>query len=140
MALELKVNTVYADGVFDLFHPGHVAFLQKARAVGGPDAKLIVGVITDEDARWKRPPILTHAERLTMVSACRAVTFVVNEPPLVLTNEFLDEHNIDFVVHGDDDEQKKFFAVPIARGMMRYVPYTAGVSTSDIIARIKERR
>lgn len=138
MATDIALRpVVYADGIFDLFHPGHVAFLQKARAVGGLDAELLVGVITDEDARWKRPPIFTHAERVTMVRQCCEVARVVESPPLVLTDEFLDEHNISFVVHGDDDKQEHFFAVPIARGIMRYVGYTPGVSTTDIISRIR---
>ena len=129
---------VYVDGIFDLFHPGHISFLKKARAVGGAGATLLVGVITDEDARWKRPPIMTHAERLTMVRHCTEVGAVLENPPLVLTGEFLDAHHINFVVHGDDDKQEAFFRVPIERGIMRYVPYTPGVSTTGIISRICE--
>ena len=132
-------KTVYADGVFDLFHPGHIAFLEKARAVGGPDARLLVGVITDEDAQWKRQPVMSHAERVAMVRHCTVVDSVVERPPLVLTAAFLDEYAIDFVVHGDDSTQEKFFKVPLERGCMRYVGYTPGVSTSAIIARIQAR-
>jgi len=132
-------RTVYVDGVFDLFHPGHVSFLKKARAAGGAGARLLVGVITDEDARWKRPPVMSHAERLAMVRHCTEVDEVVERPPLVLTGEFLDAHGISLVVHGDDSKQEEFFRVPIDRGIMVYVPYSPGVSTSDLIARIQAR-
>ena len=134
---------VYADGVFDLFHSSHLEFLRKARAVGGPGAVLIIGVITDEAAGWKRPPVIPYVQRLEMLRCCRLVVEVVPDPPLVLTGEFLDEYKITHVVHGDDDLQEDFFRVPRERGIMRYVPYTRegplAVSTSELIARIRAR-
>jgi ethanolamine-phosphate cytidylyltransferase len=136
---EPQGQVVYVDGVFDMFHAGHVAFLHKARAVGGDGATLLVGVITDQDAQWKRKPIMTHAERVAMLRSCRPGAQVIEHPPLVLTAEFLDRYGIDLVVHGDDDKQAEFFAVPLARGAMRYVQYTPGISTTDILERIAQR-
>lgn len=130
---------VYADGVFDLFHPGHVAFLRRARAEGGPGARLVVGVVGDADAAWKRPPVMTAAERAAMVRACGAADEVVEDCPLVLTAEFLAARGVTLVVHGDDARQEEFFRVPIAMGIMRYVPYTPGVSTSELIRRVLAR-
>lgn len=127
---------VYIDGIFDLFHEGHVRFMQKARAVGGPNARLLVGVITDEDASWKRAPVMLHSERVSVVDACRYVNGVVRNPPLILDRHFIEQNNISYVVHGDDDKQEKFFQVPIQMGIMRYVPYHRGVSTTDILKRV----
>lgn len=135
----MGARTVYVDGVFDLFHPGHLAFLKRARAAGGAGARLLVGVITDEDALWKRRPVMTHAERLAMVRHCTEVDAVVERPPLFLTAEFLDTHGIDLVVHGDDSAQGSFFRVAIERGCMVYVPYEKGISTSALIARAAAR-
>jgi cytidyltransferase-like protein len=131
---------VYVDGVFDLFHPGHLAFLKKARAIGGPGAVLLVGVIMDEDAQWKRRPIMTHAERVTMVRHCTEVDAVIEDPPLVLSSEFLMARGIDLVVHGDDARQEAFFKIPIELGIMRYVPYQQGISTTAIMDRVVARR
>jgi cytidyltransferase-like protein len=135
---------VYADGIFDLFHTSHLEFMRKARAVGGPDAVLVIGVITDEAAiAYKRPPVVPYPQRLEMLQCCNLVDEVVPNPPLVLTGEFLDEHQITHVVHGDDDLQEDFFSVPRSREMMRYVPYTRegplATSTSELIARIRSR-
>lgn len=134
---------VYADGVFDLFHAGHLSFLKKAREVGGANVSLIIGVITDEAAGWKRRPIIPHAQRLEMLRNCKLVDEVIEDPPLVLTEDFLDRYKIARVVHGDDDQQEEFFRVPRERKIMVYVPYARegvmAVSTSEIIARVRER-
>lgn len=134
---------VYADGVFDLFHSSHLEFLRKARGAGGAGAVLIVGVITDEAAAWKRPPVIPYAQRLEMLRCCRLVDEVVPDPPLVLTGNFIDERRITHVVHGDDDLQEGFFRIPRERGIMYYVPYQLegplAVSTSELIARIRGR-
>lgn len=132
-------KTVYVDGVFDLFHAGHVSFLKRAKLLGGPGARLVVGVISDADAGWKRRPYVGHADRVYVVRNCKAVDAVVEAPPLVLNAEFLDSYKIDVVVHGDDDRQEQFFRIPIERGIMRYVPYTPGISTTAIAQRVAAR-
>ena len=49
---------VYADMVADLFHHGHVLFLQRARSLGD---YLIVGIHADDVVMsYKRRPILTY--------------------------------------------------------------------------------
>ena len=131
--------TVYADGVFDLFHPGHIAFLKKARALGGAGAELLVGVVADEDTGHKRRPVMSFAERLTMVQHCTEVARVVDRAPLYITGEFIDENGIDLVVHADDDRQEHFYRAALERGIMRYVPYTKGVSTTGLIERVRAR-
>lgn len=128
--------TVYVDGIFDLFHFGHIQFLKQAKALGGATARLLVGVISDEDASWKRRPIVNHANRCEMLKHCTIPDEVVDFAPLVLTKPFLEKHSIDLVVHGDDSDQAEFFEVPIQLGMMRYVPYTASISTTEILNRV----
>jgi cytidyltransferase-like protein len=136
-------SRVYADGVFDLFHAGHLEFLRRARKVGGPGAILIAGVITDESAGWKRKPVVPHRQRVEMLKNCKLVDEVVEFPPLKLTEPFIKDLKITHVVHADDDLQEEFFAVPRRLGIMHYVPYTTkgplAVSTSGLIARIRGR-
>ena len=94
---------VYVDMVGDLFHMGHVEFLKAAREFGD---WLVVGVLSDEVASaYKRRPIMTLAERVAVVEACRYVDEVVPNAPYIVTTEFLDEHDISLVVHGDDISQ-----------------------------------
>ena len=132
-----KVNTVYVDGVFDLFHAGHINFLKEAKKYGD---KLLVGVITDKDVQsYKRTPIITHSDRVTMLKFCKLVDKVIEYPPLVITEEFLLKNKIDLVIHADDSKQEKFFKVPISKGIMKYIPYTSRISTTKLINAIGEK-
>jgi len=135
-----KVRRVYVDMVADLFHAGHINFIKQARAFGD---YLIVGLNGDEDCTsYKRKPILTIDERIAIVSACRYVDEVIANAPLSVTAEYLDGHQIDVVVHGDDfDEEtiRKYYGAAIDRGIFKTIPYTKGISTSEILRRILSR-
>lgn len=132
---------VYVNMVGDLFHSGHVSFLRQASKLGDV---LVVGVHSDEAVQtYKRRPLLTMQERIAVIACCRYVHEVIPDAPLVIGREYLREHRINLVVHGDDmwhsDALQKFYAEPQRLGILRLVPYTAGISTSDIIARIENR-
>ena len=100
LASHSGTSRVYVDMVGDLFHAGHVELLRAAKAHGD---RLIVGVLADETAEaYKRRPIMTLSERVAVVEACRYVDEVIAGAPFQVDNEFLAEHDIDVVVHGDD--------------------------------------
>ncbi len=131
---------VYVDIVGDLFHSGHIEFLKRAKAFGD---YLIVGVLADDIVEgYKRLPVLSLQERVKIIQACKYVDEVIVAPPLRLTEEMVRAHRIDFVVHGDDFNPQLLedqYGVSLKLGIFRTVPYTKGISTSDIIRRIAER-
>ena len=93
-------SRVYVDMVGDLFHAGHVSLLREARQHGD---WLVVGVLSDDTAAsYKRRPIMSLAERVAVIESCRYVDEVIEDSPFQLSEEFLAEHNIAIVVHGDD--------------------------------------
>ncbi len=128
---------VYVDMVADLFHYGHVELLRRARELGD---ELVVGIHSDATvASYKRPPILAMEERARVVEACRYVDEVLRDAPLEVSDEWLDRHRIGLVVHGDDfDEQRleRYYGAARRRGILRVLPYTGGISTSEILGRI----
>src|SRR5215470_4816640 len=68
---------VFANGVFDLLHVGHVRYLQAARAEGDV---LVVAINSDASTRKLKGegrPILTERARATLVAALEAVNYVV---------------------------------------------------------------
>ena len=131
---------IYADPVADLFHYGHMEFLRKARSLGD---YLLVGIYSDDVLEeYKRKPILTMEERAASVAACRYVDEVLLHAPLRIDAEWIAKYDIHLVVHGDDFSQEQmeyYYGVPMEMGIFRTVPYTPGISTSEIIRRIKER-
>ena len=68
---------VFANGVFDLLHAGHVRYLQGARAEGDV---LVVGVNSDASTRKLKGegrPILTERARAALVAALACVNHVM---------------------------------------------------------------
>lgn len=134
--------TVYMDGIFDLYHAGHVDAIEKCKdaALGGD---VIIGVISDKDAKkYKRTPIYSEEDRIRLISNNRYVDEVIRNPPLVVTEEFMNKHNIDCVVHAfaddaDFEKQKEFFKDPIRLHKFMRIEYSDRTSTTDIIHRIK---
>src|SRR5262245_6140292 len=92
---------VFTNGCFDLLHPGHVRYLEAARALG--DA-LVVGLNDDDSVRrLKGPgrPILRLAERAEVLAALAAVDHVVafsEDTPLRL----IEDLRPDVLVKGSD--------------------------------------
>lgn len=131
---------IYADGVFDLFHLGHMRQLQQAKQAL-PNVTLICGVPSDEEThRRKGLTVLSDTQRCETLEHCKWVDQVIPNAPWCVTPEFLELHNIDYVAHddlpyasgGEDDiyrsikEQGKFLTTQ----------RTEGISTSDIITKI----
>ncbi len=136
----MSLVRVYADMCGDLFHAGHVNLLRQARALGD---ELVVGVMNDADmTAYKRQPVMTMAERITVIAACRYVDRVVPDAPTRPTPGFLDGLGIGIVCHGDDYSESQiedYYGAIRATHRLVLLPYTASVSTSDIIARIRGR-
>lgn len=132
------MTRVYVDMVADLFHYGHVEFLRRASELGD---YLLVGINSDESVRAnKRDPILNMEERMASVAGCRYVDEVLPDAPWVTGADWIEKHQIDVVVHGDDYDQEKaerMYSDAIAKGIFRTLPYTASISTTEIIRRCK---
>jgi ethanolamine-phosphate cytidylyltransferase/choline-phosphate cytidylyltransferase len=126
--------------VGDLFHSGHVEFLERASTFGDT---LVVGVHSDETvALYKRRPVMTMEERIRVISACRFVDEVIPDAPLVVTRRWIARHRLDLVVHGDDlDEEKLALMYGTARDLeiLRIVPYANGISTTALMDRVRDR-
>ena len=134
---------VYMDGVFDLFHRGHLEAIKKVRNDAGIDGTVIIGVVSDMDANsYKRWPIIKEDDRVEIISNIKDVDEVIFPCPMSVTKEFIDKHQIDLVVHGfaddnDFNKQKEFFKEIIDLGKFKVQEYYKGSSTTEIIKKIK---
>jgi cytidyltransferase-like protein len=139
---EQQLKVVYTDGIYDLFHRGHVeSFIQIKQMF--PDCYLIVGIMDDKVAEgYKRKPIYNEEDRYCLVENMKCVDEIVKSAPLIMTEEYLNKHNIDLVVHGfsnpnDSLKQDDFFKIPIQLGKFTETHYYSGISTTEILSRIK---
>ncbi|KAF2718080.1 Nucleotidylyl transferase [Polychaeton citri CBS 116435] len=131
---------IYADGVFDLFHLGHMRQLQQAKTAF-PDTWLIVGVTGDaETHKRKGLTVLSGKERAESVRHCRWVDEVVEDCPWIIDVDFIEKHKIDFVAHDDipygASEGDDIYAAIKKRGQFLVTQRTEGVSTTGIITKI----
>ena len=132
---------VYVDGIFDLFHVGHVRTLKYIQEHMGD---VIVGVISDDVANtYKRKPVINDTHRCEILESCKYVTETIVNVPLIVTNEFIKKHKIDVVVHSfscqtDKEKQSIFFAQ--IGDKFQEIEYQNGESTSAIINRIQNEK
>jgi rfaE bifunctional protein nucleotidyltransferase chain/domain len=133
-------RVAFTNGVFDLLHPGHVRYLQAARAEG--DA-LIVGVNSDRSVRAiKGPsrPVTPEGERAELLAALAcvdAVTVFDEDTPA----EIIRLVQPDVLVKGADwaaDAIVGRETVEARGGRVVRVPIERGWSTSAIIEKIEK--
>lgn len=132
------MKTIYCDGIFDLFHHGHLQHIAKIHTLFNEPIQLLVGVISDDVAtKYKRKPRWDEDVRTFVLNTCIHVSEAFVTDTLVMDEAFLEKHNIDYVVHAFTEEDKKtqseFFEVPIALGKFIEIDYNMGISTSQII-------
>jgi len=132
---------VFTNGVFDVLHAGHVAYLAWARAQG--DA-LIVGLNADDSVRnLKGPerPLVTFADRAALVAALRSVDAVVGfaerTPETILDRLRPDVHVKSAQYRLEDLPERA--VIEGYGGAIRLAPHVAGKSTTDLIAEIRRR-
>ena len=106
-----------------LMHHGHIRLLKKAFKHGN----VIVGLTTDEEIKIKKgyTPEIDFKHRKEILESIKYVSEVVAVPWL-LTNETLKEHNIDLLVHGDDNSND------IEKNKLLIFPRTKNVCSSVI--------
>lgn len=139
------MKTVYIDGIFDLFHRGHLESLLKAKNMFNDplNTYLLVGIVGDDDAtNYKRKPIINEDDRKEIIKNIKCVNEVICPCPLIINEDFLKKNKIDMIVHGfvsteDRNKQKHFYENIKNIGCFKEIEYYSKISTSDIIKNIK---
>ena len=133
-------KTVYVEMAADIIHKGHINLLNEASKYG----QVIVGLLTDEAIEsYKRKPIINYENRYVVISSLRQVHKVIQQETPDYTDNIL-LVKPDFVVHGDDWIQgqsvirdKVVETLSEICGELIEIPYTPGISTTEIIGKIK---
>lgn len=137
---------VYTGGTFDLFHSGHVRFLKQCKRIAGVDGKVLVSLNRDEfiEAYKGKAPVMSFDERKEVLQACRFVDEVICNFADADSKPAIESVQPNFVVIGDDWAKKDYYAqmqftqdwLDAREIGLIYVPYTSGVSTTELKRRI----
>uniref|UniRef100_A0A671RT08 ethanolamine-phosphate cytidylyltransferase n=1 Tax=Sinocyclocheilus anshuiensis TaxID=1608454 RepID=A0A671RT08_9TELE len=138
---------IYVAGAFDLFHIGHVDFLETVHKQA-EKPYVIVGLHFDQEVnryKGKNYPIMNIHERTLSVLACRYVSEVVIGAPYAVGKDLLDHFKVDLVCHGKtevfpDTDRTDPYAEPKKRGIFRILDSSNNLTTDDIMQRIIENR
>ena len=115
------MKRVLVDMSLTMLHHGHIRLLKKASELG----HVVVALATDEEifkAKGFYPKLLLE-HRMEIVRAIRYVDEVITCEWLI-DEAFLDRHNIDLLVHGDDNQN------PVPAHRLVIFPRTKNISST----------
>lgn len=133
---------VYVGMVGDFLHYGHINIIEEARKLG----EVTIGLLTDEAAAsYKRKPIFTFEQRKKIIENIKGVTSVIPQNSLNYIPN-LKKIKPNYVVHGDDwksgvqknEREKIINYLKEINGTLIEIPYTPGISSTNIIQRLHE--
>jgi rfaE bifunctional protein nucleotidyltransferase chain/domain len=131
---------VFTNGVFDVLHRGHVAYLAAARELG---ASLLVAVNTDASARTLGKgtdrPLNTEADRLLVLAGLESVSVLTlfgESTPCKL----IERCRPDIYVKGGDYDMEKLEETRLVRswgGRSVAIDFVPGYSTTALLTKIR---
>lgn len=141
----MKYQLGYTCGVFDLFHVGHLNLLERCKSMCD---YLIVGVCDDEYVRKvkNKEAVVPAADRIRILKALKCVDDAILVD-IETTNDkmlALERFHFNVLFSGDDwkgsdrykKTEKEFDKIGVA---IEYLPYTKGVSTSQLKEEMKKK-
>ncbi|OGW40004.1 MAG: hypothetical protein A2Y97_09665 [Nitrospirae bacterium RBG_13_39_12] len=125
---------VFTNGCFDIIHMGHIRYLKEAKLLGDV---LVVGLNSDRSVSVIKPkrPINVQEHRAEVLSSLEMVDYITlfdEETPYELINLL----KPDILVKGGDWKKEDIVGSDIAKET-HVLPYIKGISTSEIIEKIK---
>ncbi|MFZ6016113.1 MAG: D-glycero-beta-D-manno-heptose 1-phosphate adenylyltransferase [Nitrospirota bacterium] len=128
---------VFTNGCFDIIHVGHIRYLKEAKALGDI---LVIGLNSDRSVSIIKPerPINPQGQRAEILASLEMVDYVTmfdEETPY----ELIKLLQPDILVKGGDWKKEDIVGSDIAKETYS-LPYIKGISTSEIIEKIKKQR
>lgn len=126
---------IYVAGTFDIFHVGHLDFLEKVKSMGD---YLLIGLYGDDPLNR---PILNLNERVMNLLSCKYVNEVLIDAPRKVTHDLMNHFGVDMVYHGrffDSIHDFDPYEIPRKRGKFENIDSGSDVTTDKIIERIKK--
>jgi glycerol-3-phosphate cytidylyltransferase len=134
--------TIYTGGTFDLLHRGHVNFLSRCAELGA----VTVALNTDEfiyDYKGKKP-VLSYDERAEVLLGLRSVERVIPNFAGKDSRPSIELVKPDIVAIGSDWARRNYYEqmgftqdwLDERNISLLYIPYTSGISSTDVKRRL----
>lgn len=141
-----KYKVGFTTGVFDLFHIGHLNLLERCKE---QCEYLIVAVCGDDyvtDIK-KKIPVFPESDRIRIIGALKCVDEVSDISIAEVDDKMLawERFHFDVLFSGDDwkgserynKTEKQFAELGVS---IEYLPYTQGISTSQLKSELSNNR
>jgi D-beta-D-heptose 7-phosphate kinase/D-beta-D-heptose 1-phosphate adenosyltransferase len=130
-------KVVFTNGCFDILHAGHIRYLSEAKKLGD---LLVIGLNSDSSISRIKPgrPIIPEQQRAEVLSALEMIDYISlfdEETPYELIKEMMP----DVLVKGADWKKEDIVGSDLVKDV-RTIPFVEGISTSDIMNKIKKIR
>ncbi len=143
----MNERRILAVGVFDLFHVGHLRYLEYAKQQG---THLTVAITLDEtvSAKKKKQTVIAESERLEIIRSVRCVDNAYLQPSLFDYPDdaaiWIADWGIHHVICGGAWENStrwnRLIPAFAKRGIsVSFAPHTEGISTTQIVASIRDK-
>ena len=136
----LPKPVVFTNGVFDVLHRGHVAYLEQARALGG---SLVVALNTDASSKrlgkGADRPLNNELDRAVVMAALESVSLVTwfdEDTPIELIRTL----QPDVLVKGGDYDMRKLAETAVVEsygGQAVAIAFVDGYSTTALVTKIR---
>lgn len=138
----MSQRVLYTGGTFDLLHYGHFNFLKKCKQISD---RVVVSLNTDSFIRsYKSEPVFSYEERRLALLHCQYVddiienTFGADSKPAIMS---VRPH---IIAIGDDWVNKDYYSqmrfsqewLDLNKIVLVYIPYTKGISSSEVKKRV----
>jgi len=128
-------KVVFTNGCFDILHVGHIRYLKEAKKLGDI---LVIGLNSDKSVSSIKPgrPLNPQNQRAEVISSLDMVDYVTlfdEDTPY----EVIKLLQPDVLVKGGDWKKEDIIGSDIAKET-HSLPYIKGISTTEIIERIKK--
>jgi len=135
---------LYTGGTFDLFHAGHVEFLKRCSEISD---HVTVSLNTDEFiyAYKKNKPVINYDERRAVLDACAYVDRVIPNIGGADSKPSIESAKPDIIAIGSDWARRDYYAqMQFTQDWLDeqgisliYIPYTQGISSTEIKGRLR---
>jgi len=137
---------VYTGGTFDLFHAGHVNFLKRCKEIAGELGSVVVSLNTDEFIKeYKgKPPVVSFSDRMAVLKACQYVDQVIANSGGADSKPTILQVQPNIIAIGTDWARRDYYKqmqftqdwLDEKNISLIYIPYTKGISSTEIKTRL----